>query len=65
MEKRKFGNIEVSAIGLGCMGFTHAYGESPSEDESIRLVHFAYENGLLNTLMIHFNKILFNLLFFI
>ena len=45
MEKRKFGNIEVSAIGLGCMGFTHAYGESPSEDESIRLVHFAYENG--------------------
>ena len=45
MEKRKFGNIEVSAIGLGCMGFTHAYGECPNEDESIRLVHFAYENG--------------------
>ena len=45
MEKRKFGNIEVSAIGLGCMGFTHAYGEGPSEEESIRLVHLAYENG--------------------
>ena len=45
MEKRKFGNIEVSAIGLGCMGFTHAYGEGPSEEESIRLVHSAYENG--------------------
>ena len=45
MEKRKFGNIEVSAIGLGCMGFTHAYGECPNEDESIRLVHFAYKNG--------------------
>ena len=45
MEKRKFGNIEVSAIGLGCMGFTHAYGEGPTEEESIRLVHLAYENG--------------------
>ena len=45
MEKRKFGNIEVSAIGLGCMGFTHAYGEGPSEEESIRLIHLAYENG--------------------
>jgi aryl-alcohol dehydrogenase-like predicted oxidoreductase len=45
MEKRKFGNIEVSAIGLGCMGFTHAYGQGPTEEESIRLVHLAYENG--------------------
>ena len=45
MEKRKFGNIEVSAIGLGCMGFTHAYGDGPSEEESIRLVHLAFENG--------------------
>ena len=45
MEKRKFGNIEVSSIGLGCMGFTHAYGKGPSEEESIRLVHFAFENG--------------------
>ena len=45
MQKRKFGNIEVSAIGLGCMGFTHAYGEGPSEEESIRLVHLAYELG--------------------
>ena len=39
MEKRKFGNIEVSSIGLGCMGFIHAYGKGPSEEESIRLVH--------------------------
>ena len=27
------------------MGFTHAYGECPSEEESIRLVHLDYENG--------------------
>ena len=45
MEKRFFGNIEVSAIGLGCMGFTHAYGEGPTEEESIRLVHLAFEKG--------------------
>jgi len=45
MKYRSFGNIKVSAIGLGCMGFTHAYGEGPSEEESIRLVHYAFENG--------------------
>ncbi len=45
MKKRKLGNIEVSAIGMGCMGFTHAYGEGPSEAESILLVHKAFELG--------------------
>ena len=45
MKYRKLGNIEVSAIGMGCMGFTHAYGEGPSEAESIRLVHKAFELG--------------------
>jgi len=45
MKYRRIGNIEVSSIGLGCMGFTHAYGEGPSEEESIRLVHYAFENG--------------------
>ena len=45
MKTRKLGNLEVSAIGLGCMGFTHAYGEGPEEKEGIRLVHFAFERG--------------------
>ena len=45
MKTRKLGNIEVSAIGMGCMGFTHAYGEVPEEKESIRLVHKAFELG--------------------
>ena len=45
MNTRKLGNIEVSAIGMGCMGFTHAYGEVPEEKESIRLVHKAFELG--------------------
>ena len=28
MKTRKLGNLEVSAIGMGCMGFTHAYWRS-------------------------------------
>lgn len=45
MRKRRLGEIEVSAIGMGCMGFTHAYGEMPSEADGIRLVHEAFERG--------------------
>ncbi|MBP5737279.1 MAG: aldo/keto reductase [Acidaminococcaceae bacterium] len=45
MKKRMLRNLEVSAIGMGCMGFTHAYGEGPTEAESIRLVHKAFELG--------------------
>lgn len=37
MTTRKLGNIEVSAVGMGCMGFTHAYGKTPDEAEGIRL----------------------------
>ena len=45
MKTRKLRDLEVSAIGMGCMGFTHAYGEGPSESEGIRLVHKAFELG--------------------
>lgn len=45
MKKRKLGNIEVSAIGMGCMGFTHAYGKGPDEKDAIRLVHEAFDLG--------------------
>ncbi len=45
MKTRKLGNLEVSAIGMGCMGFTHAYGRTPDEKEGIRLVHRAFELG--------------------
>ena len=45
MQTRKLRNLEVSAIGMGCMGFTHAYGECPPENEGIRLVHKAFELG--------------------
>ena len=45
MKHRKLGTIEVSAVGMGMMGFTHAYGLPPEERESIRLVHEAFELG--------------------
>ncbi|MCG7337847.1 aldo/keto reductase [Staphylococcus sp. ACRSN] len=45
MNYRKLRNIEVSSIGYGCMGFSHGYGEIPSEDEAIRLIRLAYEKG--------------------
>lgn len=37
--------MEVSAIGMGCMGFSHGYGATPAEEESIRLIRKAYELG--------------------
>lgn len=47
MEKRQLGNsrLEVSAIGMGCMGFSTAYGEGPTEEESIRLMRKAHDRG--------------------
>lgn len=45
MKTRKLRELEVSAIGMGCMGFTHAYGEGPDEKEGVRLVHKAFDLG--------------------
>lgn len=45
MKKRMLGGIEVSAVGMGCMGFSTAYGKTPSEDESCRLMRLAHEQG--------------------
>lgn len=38
MKKRKLGQLEVSEIGMGCMGFSHGYGQVPCENESIDAV---------------------------
>jgi aryl-alcohol dehydrogenase-like predicted oxidoreductase len=50
MQKRKLGNsnLEVSALGLGCMGMSYAYGTTEERDglESIATIHRAIELGV-------------------
>jgi aryl-alcohol dehydrogenase-like predicted oxidoreductase len=48
MEKRKLGksNLEVSAIGLGCMGMSYGYGPAADKKEMISLIRSAVERGV-------------------
>ena len=48
MEKRKLGksSLEVSAIGLGCMGMSHGYGPAADTQEMISLLRTAVETGV-------------------
>src|SRR5262249_8649527 len=48
MEKRKLGNsnLEVSALGLGCMGMSYGYGPAPDKQEMISLIRTAVERGI-------------------
>lgn len=47
MEKRKLGlHLEVSAIGLGCMGMTFSYFPFPEKKDAISLIHQAVEQGV-------------------
>jgi aryl-alcohol dehydrogenase-like predicted oxidoreductase len=48
MQKRKLGKsgLEVSAIGLGCMGFSQAYGQAPSKSDAIAVLRGAVERGV-------------------
>ena len=45
MKTRTLGSLEVSAIGLGCMGMSAFYG-STDEDESVKTIHRALELGI-------------------
>ena len=49
MQKRKLGksNLEVSAIGLGCMGMSFAYGSPPDRKQMIDLLRKAVERGVM------------------
>jgi aryl-alcohol dehydrogenase-like predicted oxidoreductase len=48
MQKRKLGksNLEVSAIGLGCMGMSFSYGPPKDKQEMTTLLHAAVERGI-------------------
>src|SRR5437868_820923 len=48
MQKRKLGNssLEVSALGLGCMGMSQSYGPAPDKPELIALIRAAVERGV-------------------
>src|SRR6266700_4164416 len=48
MQKRKLGksNLEVSAIGLGCMGMSFGYGPAHDKQEMISLIRAAVERGI-------------------
>ena len=47
MQKRKLGKsgLEVSAIGLGCMGMSYGYGPAADKKEKISLIRSAVERG--------------------
>lgn len=46
MQKRKLGTLEVSALGLGCMGMSHGYGPAKDKSEMISLLRSAVEKGV-------------------
>src|SRR4051812_47598631 len=48
MQKRKLGNsgLEVSAIGLGCMGLSYGYGPATDTQDAIKLIRTAFERGV-------------------
>jgi aryl-alcohol dehydrogenase-like predicted oxidoreductase len=46
METRRLGDLEVSALGLGCMGMSQSYGTRPERADSIALIRAAVERGV-------------------
>ena len=48
MQKRELGKsgLQVSAIGLGCMGLSFGYGPATDKQEGIRLLRTAFERGI-------------------
>ncbi|AVA23357.1 MULTISPECIES: aldo/keto reductase [unclassified Rhizobium] len=48
MQMRKLGNssLEVSALGLGCMGLSYGYGPATDTQEAIKLIRAAFERGV-------------------
>lgn len=48
MKKRTLGNsgLEVSALGLGCMGLSYGYGPATDKQDAIKLIRRAFELGV-------------------
>ena len=48
MQKRKLGtsDLEVSALGLGCMGMSFGYGPAGDKQEMISVIRFAIDLGV-------------------
>src|SRR5438045_5331205 len=46
MQKRKLGSLEVSTLGLGCMGMSQSYGVPPDRQAMISLIRTAVERGV-------------------
>ena len=46
MQKRSLGSLEVSAIGLGCMGLSSAYGQPTATPEAVALIRAAHGRGV-------------------
>lgn len=48
MKKRELGNsgLEVSALGLGCMGLSYGYGPAQEKEDAIKLIRAAFEQGV-------------------
>lgn len=45
MKTRRIGSLEVSAVGMGCMAFSHGYGQIPEEAYSIEAIRGAHDAG--------------------
>jgi aryl-alcohol dehydrogenase-like predicted oxidoreductase len=46
MQKRKLGNLEVSALGFGCMSISANYGPAADRNEGIKVIRAAHEKGV-------------------
>lgn len=46
MQKRTLGTLEVSALGLGCMGLSHGYGAATDTKDAVKLIRAAHDRGV-------------------
>jgi aryl-alcohol dehydrogenase-like predicted oxidoreductase len=46
MKQRRLGNLDVSALGLGCMGLSYGYGPAQERQKAISMIREAFDNGV-------------------